>query len=99
MPGKADPEASASPRGDATLAAILSEDSRSQLMMILLAKLLGRLRCSLPRRICIGSTTLFHNTHLSMSLKGIGFADRNAIPRGVSGFVGRVRQVAWLPVC
>jgi transposase InsO family protein len=31
------------------------------------------------------STTAHQNTHLSMPLKEIGFVDRDAIPRGVSG--------------
>ena len=33
--------------------------------------------------------TAHHNTHLSMSLKKIGFVDRDAIPRGVAGSVAR----------
>lgn len=43
------------------------------------------------------ATILFHNTHLSMSLKRIGFADRDAIPRGIWGFVARDEQSAGLP--
>jgi hypothetical protein len=37
------------------------------------------------------STILHYNTHLSMLLKRTGFADRDAIPRGISGSVVRVR--------
>ena len=36
-------------------------------------------------------TTAHHNTHLSMLLKRTGFADRDAIPWGVLGFVVRAR--------
>jgi putative transposase len=36
------------------------------------------------------TTTTHHNTHLSMSLKRTGFADRDAIPRGVLGSAARV---------
>jgi hypothetical protein len=37
------------------------------------------------------TTTAHHNTHLSMSFKRIDFAGRDAILRGVSGFVEPVR--------
>jgi hypothetical protein len=38
------------------------------------------------------STSLHLNTHLSMWLKGIGFADRDAIPWGIWDSAGRVRR-------
>lgn len=41
-------------------------------------------------------TILFHNTHLSMSLKGIRFADRDVIPRGIWGSVVRDEGSAGL---
>jgi hypothetical protein len=37
------------------------------------------------------TVVVHHNTHLSMSLRRTGFADRDAIPRGVLGFVEPVR--------
>jgi transposase InsO family protein len=37
------------------------------------------------------TTSAHHNTHLSMSLKRTGFADRYAIPRGALGSGVRVR--------
>src|SRR5215831_10535662 len=38
-----------------------------------------------------GTTSAHHNTHLSISLKRTGFADRDAIPRGALGSGVRVR--------
>ena len=43
------------------------------------------------RALAPSSTILHHNTHLSMLLKRTGFADRDAILRGISGSVVRVR--------
>jgi protein-L-isoaspartate(D-aspartate) O-methyltransferase len=43
------------------------------------------------RMAALGYTTLLHNTHLSMSLKRIGSADRDAIPWGILGSAGRDR--------
>ena len=37
------------------------------------------------------TTTAHHNTHLSMPLKRTGFADWDAIPRGILDFAARVR--------
>ena len=37
------------------------------------------------------TTTAHHNTHLSMSLKRRGFADRDAIPWGILGSAARAR--------
>jgi hypothetical protein len=49
-----------------------------------------------PRHMCSttssGSTTAHQNTHLSMLLKKRDFADRDAIPRGISGSVALVRR-------
>lgn len=42
------------------------------------------------------TTILLHNTHLSMPLKGIGFADRDVILRGISGSVAREERSAEL---
>src|SRR5262249_12941576 len=44
--------------------------------------------CAKPRsssRAGDDTTSAHHNTHLSMSLKRTGFADRDAIPRGALG--------------
>jgi transposase InsO family protein len=46
---------------------------------------------SMPSSAGATSTILHYNTHLSMLLKRTGFADRDAIPRGISGSVVRVR--------
>ena len=45
------------------------------------------------RKLSHGSptTTAHHNTHLSMPLKRTGFADWDAIPRGILDFGARVR--------
>jgi transposase InsO family protein len=48
-----------------------------------------RALCSKPGALI---TSAHHNTHLSMSLKRTGFADRGAIPWGILDFAARVRQ-------
>ena len=46
-----------------------------------------------PRSADISTSTIpHHNTHLSMSLKRRGFADRDVVPRGIWRAAGRVRQ-------
>jgi hypothetical protein len=42
-------------------------------------------------RLGVETTSAHRNTHLSMSLKRTGFADRNVIPRGALGSGVRVR--------
>src|SRR5215831_18632752 len=41
------------------------------------------------------STTAHQNTHLSMLLKGRGFADRSVVPRGAGHCCVRVRRLIW----
>jgi hypothetical protein len=43
------------------------------------------------QNIVDATTSAHHNTHLSMSLKRTGFADRDAIPRGALGSAARAR--------
>jgi hypothetical protein len=43
-----------------------------------------------------GTTILFHDTHLSMSLKGRGFVDRGLIPWGILGSAWRDQRCVEL---
>ena len=45
----------------------------------------------------VATTILFHNAHLSMSLKGRGFAFRGLIPRGILGSAWRDQRCVELP--
>jgi hypothetical protein len=73
-----------------------TQDGRAFRMLVVLDEFTRRcLAIVVARKLSGDATTiLFHNAHLSMFLKGIDFADRDAIPWGVSGSVARDERFA-----
>jgi len=87
--------------GITSIPASLSRTGSSKASMALCAMNSSMRRCSTAWLMPAGSwpsgatiTILLHYTHLSILLKGIGFADRDVIPWGILGFGARVLRVA-----